>query len=459
MPPFYKRFARVRTAPSAILFALLVAMAFLMASHAVHAEPYIVEGIEVDISAENAIKARDMAFAKAQQEAFKKLAAQLLDETSLASVAPPSDGALSSMIRDYEVTKEKLSSTRYVATYTFTFKQRAVDSFFGRTNAPADMPFDQAAQPNYGSGGEPQTVQEGLSTNDPGAAVNHTALRPRLLVLPFIRAGSETLLWSPRNVWMQAWNRTKLDSSLLMPIGDISDITDIGDNNAYGFDAEKMRRMLVRYGARESVIVIAAPDAALLRAQTDTAPAYGTLRVEILRTDEAAGPRGASAMVLNAMPGETRGMLFNRAVVAVQRALAGDWKNNTGGQMIAGVPAQNYAPHSSPNTGVNANKIPLRFRFVSLQEWARVRDTLRRVPGVQDVVLTSMSLREARIAMDYNGDVNALRIALMQSGLSLSDQPANNAYDLSGDLSGTARQPQTPPSDKPASGGAYMNRF
>ena len=80
---------------------------------------FTVEGVTVDVTAENAVAARDEAFMKAQRDAFAVLAKRMVAEGQAGNVGVPDDDTLSSFVKDFEVTNEKLSAVRYIGTYTF----------------------------------------------------------------------------------------------------------------------------------------------------------------------------------------------------------------------------------------------------------------------------------------------------------------------------------------------------
>jgi hypothetical protein len=183
-----------------------------------------------------------------------------------------------------------------------------------------------------------------------------------------------------------------------------------------------MARALGRYGAQEAVIIVAAPDMIVANAATDTAPVEGGgITISIFRTDRYDGPQQAGEISIPANPGETKGRLYDRAVSRMQQTLQTDWKNS------------NFTPFNSAtaNAGVPASTIDVRVSFANLQEWANAQRKLVRIAGVSDVILKSLSPREALVGIVYNGDPDTLRIALQQSGMGLSQAAAEPAgYDL-----------------------------
>ena len=87
---------------------------------------YAVNGVNVDVTADNALAAREKAYEAAQVKAFDALAKKMVAEEQIQSVKKPSLKLIARMIQDFEVTNEKLSDVRYVGTYNFRFNEANV---------------------------------------------------------------------------------------------------------------------------------------------------------------------------------------------------------------------------------------------------------------------------------------------------------------------------------------------
>jgi hypothetical protein len=77
-----------------------------------------------------------------------------------------------------------------------------------------------------------------------------------------------------------------------------------------------------------------------------------------------------------------------------------------------------------------AQRFGLVLPIGSLADWISARDALQRTPGTKKVELTGLARNQARIAIDYAGDVERLRTALQQTGFTLGapiNVGANNA--------------------------------
>lgn len=359
----YKAFQTLRTAPILLMGALAVCFYTLMVGPAMaqSGNPlFTIENVKVDVSAENALKAREQAFEQAQLKAFKELASRMLPDTQ--SVETPPLMAISTMIQDYEVSDEKLSSKRYIGTYKFRFKDRSVKRYFSGQGAEYT---DVASQP--------------------------------ILVLPFLETANGTILWSHQNAWMKAWaSAPNLSSGLVpivVPLGDLSDVSDIGDDAVLTYNRRSLQNMVARYRSSEAVIAIAR--------------AEGTgLSVQIYRTDRSQ-PEYVHQILERALPNQTQDQLYARAAQSVKAALSKDWKKKT----VVDTRQQ--------------GSITVHVTFSSLQEWSNIQRSLKRVYGISNMQLQALSPKDAYLELTYEGTFDRLKLSLEQASLFLSPQPAN----------------------------------
>lgn len=94
---------------------------------------YVIEGVKVDVTAENSVAARDQALQEAQVVAFEMLAARMVAGGQNRAVQTPDLYIISTLIQDFEITDEQLSAVRYIGTYTIRFKEEAVSRYFSGT--------------------------------------------------------------------------------------------------------------------------------------------------------------------------------------------------------------------------------------------------------------------------------------------------------------------------------------
>jgi len=127
-------------AAMAILCGLVMGFALMAGGdRARAANPYEVTGVPVDVTAADAATARDQAIVQGQRKAFTMLMEQLVGADKAAAIPTPSDAALGTMVQDFEVESERLSSVRYIGTMTFRFDADSVNALIGR---PAESGVD-----------------------------------------------------------------------------------------------------------------------------------------------------------------------------------------------------------------------------------------------------------------------------------------------------------------------------
>src|SRR5215468_1375095 len=127
----------------AALWILIIALATLAVvgwRTAQAAAPYVVSGVPVDVTAADSATARDQAIAEGQRKAFGMLMQQLVGTDKAATIQTPSDAQLSTMVQDFEVESERLSSVRYIGVLTYRFDAASVDAIIGKpTDGTPDM--------------------------------------------------------------------------------------------------------------------------------------------------------------------------------------------------------------------------------------------------------------------------------------------------------------------------------
>ena len=125
----YRHSGKRRTVFYAAFLLLLIWNASVRAQEFVDVEgeevSYIVENIDVDITAENAVQAREQAFEAAQIKGYEELAKRTLSAEQLENFKTPDINTVSGYVQDYEVTNEKLSAVRYSGTYKISYSKQA----------------------------------------------------------------------------------------------------------------------------------------------------------------------------------------------------------------------------------------------------------------------------------------------------------------------------------------------
>lgn len=408
--PIYKQFAAMRTAFYVLFVALF--LCFPQVSRAENNPAYTVEGVEVDVTSENAVKAREKALDEAQSKAYGMLAERFLGEEGAKTIQMPDPITLSTLVQDYEVTKEQLSKRRYKGVFTIRFR-------------PTAMKMQMASQ---------------------GRVYSDQTQNP-VLVLPLMQVGGSTVLWGEGNPFMTAWRSLPSDQSLLhptiLPLGDAEDIAKITGEEALQYDPMDVQALADKYGADDIAILLASTE--------PTQTAQGRLVVNIY-SNGFDGPQFVQKISLDQGPEETDDALYSRAVQQVKGILRANWKANAaynpamppatqnpptgyppahaGGYYAqdprtAGAPVPYTRPALGPVTTYNTYA-----RFASVQDWVKMKNKLDSIYGMQAVMIKAMKPREAMLDIRYAGNINALQLALQNAGITLRASPTGGPMEI-----------------------------
>ena len=322
-------------------------------------QAFSVSDVQVDVTAANAMQAREKAFDDVQRLAFRRLMDRLV-ASGQKRVPEPSARDIQSMVRDVIVESEKSSAVRYIASFTVRFKPESIRALLDGT---------------------------GVSYVD--------SRRPPLLVVPVLTGAEGPLLWDDPNPWREAWARRPVDGLVpfIVPTGELEDVTLVSTRQAIARDNAALTALARRHGARDVLVSIATvttgPDTLpLVTVQTTgigpAAPRLGTLKVA-------------------AKAGETLPTVLQRAADAVAEAAANAHKQ------LAAVPA-----------GQEAGAINAVVAISSMKEWLQARQRLSALPLIQRVEVVSVSREEAVVILHASGAMPQVEQVLMQAGFVLT---------------------------------------
>jgi hypothetical protein len=352
-----------------IFFGILASMlAVFGAMPAGAADPkvFAVRAVEVDATADTAAKARDDALAAGQMTALRRLIARLTLKSDGAKLPPFGANAVSDLVKDFEVANEKTSAVRYLASLTVRFKPDAV---------------------------------RGLLRQH-GVGFAETRSKP-LLVLPVFEITGALSLWDDPNPWRQAWGQIPPSDGLVPLVqakGDLRDVAAIGAEQAVRGNNQRLAAITKRYGAADVLIARAGmryPDKAPSEGAQGTwlqisLSRFGTASLEHTRI-EAFYPQ----------PGESKEALFQRAARVIAGQVEENWKRNnrlrfdTGDELTVEVPLE------------------------SLAEWLKIKGKLETVAFIRRSDLIYLTPKTAWLRLNFIGDEEQLRLALIQSDLEL----------------------------------------
>ncbi len=335
-------------------------------------ELFTVGNVKVDVTADNSVLAQNKAFEEAQNKAFEILAKRMVAEAQVKSVATPNSLTISSLVKDYEVTDEKLSAVRYIGTYIFRFRAAAVSKFFSVS----------------------------------GVTYTDTSSEP-LLILPILQKDGNNILWSEENIWMKAWGRSQNLVGIIpveIPMGDLMDVSDIDGSNVLSYERLKLDNMVRRYNSKSAIILIATPDN---NAEAITIAIYdaGGFRAEHI---------GNINIIVN--PEETTKQLYDRAVLQVYSNLQKGFKTK------------------SSSVDVKFKKFKVRSYFKNINQWKNLHKDLSNIEGLDNLSIVSMKRKSAILFFDFKGDADNLREVLSRSNIELGRGDTSTAFDIIYDL-------------------------
>ena len=264
-------------------------------------DPLTVADLLIDKTAANSVAARDQAIADAPMLAFQKLAERNLPEKQAKALKVPKNVA--SLVQDFEIKGEQMSSTRYVAKFTVRFSD-SVRQYIDVHETPvaaagtAGQPATAATAPEDTPENTSEDAQdEAVVGEEPAPPVDAQAAAPAdaqaaapadgrvvwndntnrtdttsaggeglgkiALVLPYLENMSgQTVLWEDPNPWRRIWqnalpNANLNGTQLVVPLGDVSDLASGPSNAVWSGDYGAVEKLRRNYGA-DDVILLAA---------------------------------------------------------------------------------------------------------------------------------------------------------------------------------------------------------
>ncbi len=361
-------------------------------------DPYTVSNVEVDISANSAVEARDRAFAQAQRVALGQLMERLAGAGRV-DTSGMSAAEVGRLVQSIRVNQERTPPGRYLASLTVSFKPAEVRALLSSRGVAAAEPGLTPIGP-----GQPPAIGTPLEPVGPGigsvpAVPAGPSLRP-VLVLPVLRTAQGAMLWDSPNPWHTAWlnySGTGRLMPLIVPLGDLDDVSDISADRALGGDRAALGAIARRYGAGDVVVAVA--------------EARGSgLGVTLNRYGAEGGNNTSTVEVPSSAPDR----LFTDAVNRTADQIGSAPPPTTALEPIG--PASPVAP--APGL-TGSGHITVLVPLLAPAEWFQTQALLRNVPNIVATRLISLSNREAILQLDYSGGEDELRAALARQGLAL----------------------------------------
>ena len=322
---------------------------------------FVIENVAVDETSSTALKAREKALEIGQKKAWKKLLERMTFRETVKKVADIPYLELRSLIRGYEVTRERTSTVRYLADLNVTFSANEVRQFFLSKN------IDYAETPS-----EP------------------------VLVIPLLIQQGVASLWEPPNPWRDAWQNLPKQRGLvdiIVPVGDLADIRDIAAIQALRGDQKKLKKIAKRYQAKTIVVAKAFKRFGI----KDNLPTLEIIITKI-RSDQ------IEETIIDTIKGEIGDDLLDLLGVGVTRvvnSIVDSWKKE-----------------NAVTTGLLL-RVPVFVPINGLNNWLEIKSQLDEIGILKRTNLRRLSKREAFIDLWVTGNITLLENALRPKNLSL----------------------------------------
>ena len=401
--------------------------------------PFIVKGVEVDITDKSAVAAREKAFRQAQEKSVPVLYSQLEDMGyNTTRLKGQSASVIANAMRDFEISNEKISSVRYKARFQLNYSQSPLEPYLTKASGTT---FGAGGYGTTGYGEQsPRYGYNGYNTPADPSQNTATTQTGKTVVLPFLQVGTAPLkLWDGYNPWMDVWARNA-PSDIIIPIGDLADIGDIKDSEALTYNPESMQNLVQRYDADRAIVLLSTYTGGPLPTTLANA-ATGRLNVSVY--DTASGkPVFINQATLTPQNNEDFEVFLNRGV---ERSLNILETLPNPGQMASsqnvpprqsdnGVVPQNPAGgkvYSTANAGAGpVSAIKARVDYSSLNEWIATQRKIKQTPGVSSVQILALRAKQADILITHSGSVDTVASSLMQNGIGLRADAGQGMYTV-----------------------------
>lgn len=355
--------------------------------------------VKVDATADTAAAAREMARIDGQRRALAAVIERLSGASEPAKPPKLDDKAITDMVVSFEVANEHMSAVRYVADYTFHFRQSKVRRLVrvvetspadsGGKSPPDKNPLDKSPPDKSPGDNSGKSPAEGVSKPSVESA------NRAVVVLPVYQDASNLVLWDDPNAWRMAWSQRPAGSApgrLVLPLGDAGDLAAIDAEKAGSGKSEALTAITQRNRGSEAVVALATA-----RRQGDK---LAGLDVSVKRY-RSGRLVDTQAISFEADPGESEADLLKRAAESTAAEIESGAKRNAG-------------PRSDQPASL-AVTVPI----TSLGEWVQVRDRLASVSAIRKIDLLSLTRQEARIEVKYVGSQDQLKSSLAGVNLDL----------------------------------------
>ena len=378
---FWRFKFRIRTAGTAALL-LAATLTGLICGPARGADSlYTVAKISVDVTAKDAVAAREMGMAEAEQRAVMTVLKRIVPTSAYSSLPEISKDDIETLVNGVSIRSEQNSTTRYLAVLDISLNEQALQQFLQDQN----ISFSEARAPS-------------------------------ISILPLMLDGGSVKSEGAEG-WREAWEDLDLSHSvtpatILRPRPDL----DAGTVKAVlAGDPPALASMQEDYNYGQLFIAVGELDHGQFVTRLAGTDAVGPITFE--QSDKLTGDAKTAAR--NAA-GIAFGVLENR------------WKMSQEGEAPASEVKHEEGSGTGAETEGKSNELAevprnvvAEVEFSGLKDWQDIRGRLMNIAGIQGLEVNSLSARAASITFDYAGSLGKLQTELGQNGFELGEKDGN----------------------------------
>lgn len=283
------------------------------------------------------------------------------------------------MVDGLSIRSEKMSTTRYIASFDIAYNEQAVKQLLADNNVPLSE-----------------------------------TRAPSILILPLVIDGDQVK--SAGESWQQAWLDLDVDhglapATILQPRRDLT--------------ASMVRAVLAGNAGAYAQMKSGYTDQPLIIAVGQ--PVQGGNFVTRLAGTDSVGPinYGRSAKLKRDAKTTTKEEADFALGVLENRWKAMHTEGVTAEAEPANAPGGAQSPAQAASQGEPERSVMALVEFSGLKQWQEIRGRLIYVPGVQALEVNSLSARGASVTFNYAGSLNRLQKVLAENGFSFENADEN----------------------------------
>jgi hypothetical protein len=338
---------------------------------------YTVAKVAVDVTAKNAVEAKTKAIAQAEERALQILLRRVAPFGALAQFPDLGPAQAEALVDNLSIRSEKMSTTRYIASFDIVFNEQAVRQMLAERNIPVS-----------------------------------DARAPSILVLPLVIDGDQVK--SAGENWRQAW----LDLDVAHGLAPATIL-----QPRQGLDVRTLRAVLAGDQAAYSQVKSGYTDQPLVIAVGQKVDG-GKFTTRLAGIDSVGRINFGRSVTLKRDAKATAAEEASFALAVLESRFKA---MQTEGVTMEAAPA-NYEQGASGQAGRRGEperRVMALVEFSGLKQWQEIRAKLMYVPGLQALEVDSLSARGASITFDYAGSLGRLQQVLAENGFSFENAEEN----------------------------------